>query len=168
MARGKHVAEGARSGGDSSAAPPDHGDGRPAIDVSEISRTERRTIRSSDKKLTIEFEQVSAHMAVLKLAGTLDVYTHRLLREACEKACSDGYWLLVLDLDDLDFLDSTGLGTLVSALKRVRAHRGALSLSLTKDRILKIFRITGLIRVFPTFPSVTEAKDYLFAGNFGR
>ena len=52
-------------------------------------------------------------------------------------------------MEGVDFLDSTGLGVLVGGLKRVRAHEGTLRLVCTQERILKIFRITGLTKVFP-------------------
>ncbi|MCW2545929.1 MAG: anti-sigma-factor antagonist domain protein, partial [Mycobacterium sp.] len=53
--------------------------------------------------------------------------------------------------------DVTGLGVLVGGLKRVRAHEGSLRLVCTQERILKIFRITGLTKVFPIHASVAEA-----------
>ena len=54
-------------------------------------------------------------------------------------------------------LDSTGLGVLVGGLKRVRNHDGSLQLVCTQEKILKIFRITGLTKVFPIHSSVSEA-----------
>ncbi|MGH3898460.1 MAG: STAS domain-containing protein [Pseudonocardiaceae bacterium] len=50
-------------------------------------------------------------------------------------------------MEKVDFLDSAGLGVLVAGLKRVRAHDGSLRLLCTQERILKIFRITGLTKV---------------------
>src|SRR6478752_3012178 len=55
---------------------------------------------------------------------------------------------LVVNMEKVEFLDSTGLGVLVGGLKRVRAHDGSLDLVCTQERILKIFRITGLTKVF--------------------
>ena len=55
------------------------------------------------------------------------------------------------------FLDSTGLGVLVGGLKRVRAHDGSLDLVCTQQRILKIFRITGLTEVFGIYETVDQA-----------
>ena len=64
---------------------------------------------------------------------------------------------LVVNMAKVEFLDSTGLGVLVGGLKRVRAHDGSLDLVCTQERILKIFRITGLTKVFGIFDSVDEA-----------
>ena len=60
-------------------------------------------------------------------------------------------------MERVDFLDSTGLGVLVGGLKRVRAHDGSLRLVCTQERILKIFDITGLDKVFGLHDSVSAA-----------
>ena len=82
-------------------------------------------------------------------------------RRSCASSWStwstDGKYHLVVDMERVDFLDSTGLGVLVGGLKRVRAHDGSLRLVCTQERILKIFRITGLTKVFPIHASVDEA-----------
>ena len=65
----------------------------------------------------------------------------------------------MIDLEGVDFLDSTGLGVLVGALKRVRSHEGTLALVCTQERLLKIFRITGLAKVFPIYDSVEAATS---------
>jgi anti-sigma B factor antagonist len=64
---------------------------------------------------------------------------------------------LVVNMEKVEFLDSTGLGVLVGGLKRVRAHDGSLDLVCTQERILKIFRITGLTKVFGIHESVDQA-----------
>ena len=65
---------------------------------------------------------------------------------------------LILDLENVEFMDSTGLGVLVGALKRVRNHDGSLSVVRTQENIIKIFRITGLSRVFPFHANVAAAS----------
>ena len=64
---------------------------------------------------------------------------------------------IVVDMDKVDFLDSTGLGVLVGGLKRVKSNEGELRLVVTQDRIMKIFDITGLSKVFPIHGSLDEA-----------
>ena len=57
----------------------------------------------------------------------------------------------------VDFLDSTGLGVLVGGLKRARSHEGSLQLVCDQEKILKVFRITGLTKVFPIHASLEGA-----------
>jgi anti-sigma B factor antagonist len=65
-----------------------------------------------------------------------------------------GSYDIVIDLEAVEFLDSTGLGVLVGGLKKVRAHDGSLELICTQERLLKIFRITGLAKVFVIHDSI--------------
>lgn len=96
---------------------------------------------------------------IVEVGGEIDVYTAPKLREQLVDLVNAGRYHLVVDMDAVEFLDSTGLGVLVGGLKRVRAHDGSLRLVCTQERILKIFRITGLTKVFPIHRTVTEAVD---------
>jgi anti-sigma B factor antagonist len=94
---------------------------------------------------------------VVVVGGEIDVYTAPKLREQLIDLVSAGSYHIIVDMENVEFLDSTGLGVLVGGLKRVRAHDGSLRLVCTQERILKIFRITGLTKVFPIHGSVDEA-----------
>lgn len=94
---------------------------------------------------------------VLDVGGEVDVYTAPKLRERLVELVGEGHYNLVVDMTKVEFLDSTGLGVLVGGLKRVRAHEGTLALVCNQERILKIFRITGLTKVFPIHDSLEEA-----------
>ena len=94
---------------------------------------------------------------VVEVGGEIDVYTAPEAARAARRPGRDGQYHLVVDMEGVDFLDSTGLGVLVGGLKRVRAHDGSLRLVCTQERILKIFRITGLTKVFPIHDSVEDA-----------
>lgn len=95
--------------------------------------------------------------AILAVSGEVDVATAPRLRERLIGLVGDGHHHVVVDLEGVDFLDSTGLGVLVGALKRVRTHDGELALVCTQPRVLKVFEITGLTKVFPMHQSVDEA-----------
>jgi anti-sigma B factor antagonist len=94
---------------------------------------------------------------VLAVTGEVDVYTAPRLREKLVELVTQGNYRIVVDLEGVEFLDSTGLGVLVGGLKRVRTHEGNLSLVCTQQRILKVFDITGLNKVFAIFDSVDAA-----------
>jgi anti-sigma B factor antagonist len=94
---------------------------------------------------------------VVEVGGEIDVYTAPKLREQLVDLVNAGKYHLVVDMEGVEFLDSTGLGVLVGGLKRVRAHDGSLRLVCTQERILKIFRITGLTKVFPIHETVEAA-----------
>lgn len=94
---------------------------------------------------------------IVVVEGEIDVYTAPKLRELLINLVTNGNFHLVVDMEKVEFLDSTGLGVLVGGLKRVRAHDGTLDLVCTQERILKIFRITGLTKVFGIHDSVADA-----------
>ena len=94
---------------------------------------------------------------VIDVQGEIDIYTAPRLRELLINLVSEGNYQLVVNLDKVGFLDSTGLGVLVGGLRRVRAHDGSLELVCTQQPILKIFRITGLTEVFGVYQTVDQA-----------
>src|SRR5207248_11301833 len=91
---------------------------------------------------------------VLAVRGEVDVYTAPRFRERLIELVSEGKHRIVVDLEGVDFLDSTGLGVLVGGLKRLRSHDGDLSLVCTQNRILKVFELTGLPKGFDIHDSV--------------
>jgi anti-sigma B factor antagonist len=96
-------------------------------------------------------------VTVLILRGEIDVYTAPRLRQTIVDLVDGGATRLVVDMEKVDFLDSTGLGVLVEGLKRVKNRDGNLSIVATQDKILKIFDITGLNKAFPIHASVDDA-----------
>jgi anti-sigma B factor antagonist len=115
-----------------------------------------RTAEEAPVDLSLETRQEGDY-AVVELTGEVDVYTAPKLRECLVELVDEGRHHLLVDLEKVEFLDSTALGVLVGGLKRVRSHGGSLSLVCTQDRLLKIFRITGLTKVFSIFDSVDAA-----------
>jgi anti-sigma B factor antagonist len=101
---------------------------------------------------------------VIDVQGEIDMYTAPRLRELLIDLVSRGSYQLVVNLDKVGFLDSTGLGALVGGLKRARAHDGSLDLVCTQQRILKILKITGLTEVF----GIYETADQAIAAAWGR
>ena len=96
-------------------------------------------------------------VTIVAVGGEIDVYTAPKLRDKVTELVGDGHYNLVIDMEKVDFLDSTGLGVLVGGLKKVRAHDGSMRLICNQERLLKIFRITGLAKVFAIHGSQADA-----------
>ena len=96
---------------------------------------------------------------VLSVLGEVDVYTAPKFREQLIELVAQGKQRIVVDLDAVDFLDSTGLGVLVGGLKRLRSHDGDLLLVCNQSRIRKVFEITGLTKVFSIYETVDAATS---------
>ena len=106
--------------------------------------------------LTLETRDVDGR-TIVSVGGEIDVYTAPKLRDMITELVAGGIYHLVIDMAGVEFLDSTGLGVLVGGLKKVRAHDGSLELVCNQDRLLKIFRITGLAKVFTIHDSADAA-----------
>jgi anti-sigma B factor antagonist len=109
--------------------------------------------------------QVEPEGTVVRLNGDLDVVTASQLRERVADLVRRGHYDLIVDLDAVSFLDSTGLAVLVNALKRARAHDGSVRLVCTNEPLLQIFRITGLNKSFTIHATTIDA---LAAVQFGE
>lgn len=96
---------------------------------------------------------------VVQVSGEVDVYTSPSLKSALVAAVVDTCPLLVVDLDGVGFIDSSGLGVLVGALRRARETGGDLRVVTSREPVIKIFRITGLDRVFPLYRTLDEARE---------
>ena len=94
---------------------------------------------------------------VVQVVGAIDVYTAPQLRERLDQEIDAGRHDLVVDLSGVSFMDSTGLGVLVGRLKQIRLNDGSMRLVCAHDRVLKVFVITGLDKVFAIYPTVGEA-----------
>ncbi|MDQ6641358.1 MAG: anti-sigma factor antagonist [Actinomycetota bacterium] len=99
----------------------------------------------------------SDDVTIVVVGGEIDVYTAPKLRDKITELVGDDRYHLVIDMENVEFLDSTGLGVLVGGLKKVRAHDGSMEIVCSQDRLLKIFRITGLAKVFTIHDSEASA-----------
>jgi anti-sigma B factor antagonist len=94
---------------------------------------------------------------VMTLTGEVDVYTAPRLKTRLGEEIEDGCTHIVVDLAGVEFMDSSGLGSLVSGLRRIKERDGTIRLAAARDSIVKVFRITGLDKVFPMFEQVDDA-----------
>ncbi len=79
---------------------------------------------------------------VLRLLGELDLASAPLLQEAIENVETDGAPLIVLDLDDLAFIDSTGLRIILAAHERAQERGRMLALTRGSQQVQRLFSIT--------------------------
>ena len=96
-------------------------------------------------------------VAVVTVSGEVDVYTAAKLRAALDEEIAAGRNRLVVDLDAVTFLDSTGLGVMVGRLKAVRDVGGDMHLVCTTARIMRVMAITSLDEVFTIHASTEDA-----------
>lgn len=99
-------------------------------------------------------------ICTIVVSGEIDVYTAPQLKESLVAQIEAGCSRVVVDMNGVGFIDSSGLGVLVSGLRRAKERDGCIRLVCTREHVLKIFRITGLDKVFAIFPNVAEARQF--------
>lgn len=94
---------------------------------------------------------------MLDVDGEVDLSTAPGLRARIEQLIRGGTRRLLVSLEEVGFLDSSGLGALVVAMKGMREVGGRMALICSRESVLKVFTVTGLDRVFAIHASVAEA-----------
>lgn len=89
---------------------------------------------------------------VIAPSGELDLATHRQFSEAVSEVLGAGDGHLVIDLTDTTFMDSTSLGTLISARRRTHTMGGSFVIRCRDARLLRLFEVTSLDKVFAIEP----------------
>src|SRR5262245_57085869 len=101
-------------------------------------------------------------VAILDLSGRITIGEGTVvLREQIQKLLSAGGRKFLLNLADVDYIDSSGLGELVTSFTTVRNQGGQLKLLNLTRRVHDLLQITKLLTVFETFDNETEALKSL-------
>jgi anti-sigma B factor antagonist len=96
---------------------------------------------------------------VVAVTGEIDLFTAPEFKQRVSAPIDAGSTRVVVDLTETTFIDSSSLGVLIGAHRRLRRLEGSLVIVCSNDAIVKTFRITGLDGVFAIVPSLDEALN---------
>lgn len=96
-------------------------------------------------------------VAIVQCHGSLDVGTIPQFKRATQECCERGVKQFVLDGSALHFVDSMGLGALISLMRRVREQGGEVKIARLSADVRSIFEITRLHRLFDICETTVEA-----------
>src|SRR3954447_10301506 len=113
------------------------------------------------EELLIADYALDASTHVVEAAGQVDLFSAPSLKERIWQLIDDEKTRLVVDLTDVTFMDSTGLGVLIGARKRLLPKRGELALVVTREAIDNLFELTGLDGTFTICRSRDAAIEHL-------
>jgi anti-sigma B factor antagonist len=114
--------------------------------------------------LEIHVEEVEGDngYTLCRPSGELDAYTVGAFREALAKLA--GHQRLLIDLSDVPFMDSAGLGALIGGIRRAREAEGAVAVACSRPALTRLLHTTGFDRIVPVTESLEEAEAALAEG----
>jgi len=113
----------------------------------------------------VDFQVVTVELgdgvAAASVVGEADLYTAPELKAALNALIENGARSVLVDLSRTTFLDSTTLGVLMGAVRRLRSRGGQIAIACSDPNIRKIFEITLLDRIFTIFDSTEAGVEHL-------
>lgn len=104
----------------------------------------------------MELESIG-NIKMIRLGARLDAVTGGALNEMISELINDGSENILIDMGDLQFISSYGLGVLASSSKRIRGRGGRLKLARMSDEVKVPFEITGTLPHFEVFDNCEKA-----------
>jgi anti-sigma B factor antagonist len=96
-------------------------------------------------------------VALVAVEGDVDMYSSPDLRQTLQRLTSDRVKVIAVDLSAVDFMDSSGIATLVQALKEARPYGGEIRLARPGGNVMRVLKLSNLTSLFPVFETVDEA-----------
>jgi anti-sigma B factor antagonist len=110
-------------------------------------------------EFSIEDRRLDGGVHVIAVTGEIDLFTAPELKQALSVPIDDGIERIIVDLSATTFIDSSSLGVLIGAQRRLKLNGGQLAVVCDNDSIVKTFKITGLDSVFTLVSSLDDARD---------
>jgi len=113
----------------------------------------------AEPRFTVQAQEVDAGTALIVVTGEIHVSSAPRFSGLLQASIDEGRTALVLDLTDVEFIDSTGLGVLLDTLRRLRRIGGHLALVCTNPTVVRLFVVTGLDETLGLQPTVASALE---------
>ncbi|MBF0542812.1 MAG: STAS domain-containing protein [Candidatus Riflebacteria bacterium] len=121
--------------------------------------TDRKTTAEKEK-LSFELSEAQKGYTVLSLIGDLDMWTLPQAKERINELVNNKKVKIVLDLEKMNYIDSSGLGFFIGTLKKLRDAGGDLMLINLNAYIYGIFKLIQLQHIIQTYDSLEEASKH--------
>jgi anti-sigma B factor antagonist len=110
-------------------------------------------------EFSIEDRREGDDKHVVAVTGEIDLFTAPDFKRHVSAPIDDGVAHVVVDLSETTFIDSSSLGVLIGAHRRLKLRGGTLTIVSDNEAITKTFRITGLDGVFTLVPRIDDALN---------
>lgn len=124
------------------------------------SMSDRISLKKEVLDLAFEtFEELDGKIMVIRCPGRVDAVVADELKDLMKALVDKKKFLLVVDMDKTEFMDSSGIGALVSRIAATRSNQGDIRLASVKESISRLLRITNLDKIFECFDDVPSAVE---------
>jgi len=106
-------------------------------------------------------ESTAEGLTIINLKGEIDLQFSPALRALLQTQLKKHVAILLLDFGEVDYIDSSGLATLVEYYQQSRSHSGRIALAALNPRVRSIFDLVRLNEIFPIFDTVAAARTEL-------
>ncbi|TDT71502.1 anti-sigma B factor antagonist [Hypnocyclicus thermotrophus] len=107
--------------------------------------------------MNITTTDINESIKKIDIQGEIDVYTSIDLKLELNNLVDNGSHKLIIDLENVTYMDSSGLGVLVALLKRIKTEEGQLKLLNLPPSVAKIFELTRLTKFFEIYNDLDNA-----------
>ncbi|HLR52230.1 MAG TPA: STAS domain-containing protein [Candidatus Avamphibacillus sp.] len=108
--------------------------------------------------LNIEVED-NDNKKTMYLSGEIDIYTAPKLKKELLNLTKNNGVTVNVDMNNVNYMDSTGLGVFISAVKSTKENNSHLKLVNLHERVLRLFEITGLIEIMDIQPAIRGVSE---------
>ncbi|WP_339062595.1 anti-sigma F factor antagonist [Tepidibacillus marianensis] len=106
--------------------------------------------------------EMEKNTLIVRLKGEVDHHTTEIIREKVERELDKGIVNnLLMNMEQLTFMDSSGLGMILGRYKKIRQLNGKMSICCVKPSIYKILELSGLFKVLPVYDNEVDALESL-------
>ncbi len=110
------------------------------------------------KRIAMQYQtKVEDDITIVSCTGKLDASCSSHFKDYLKRLIEQGTFRLIVTMEGVDFLDSSGLGALVTCLRKTRDKKGDLKIAGLSPEVRAIFEMTGLVRVFDIHPDAASA-----------
>ena len=132
------------------------------MDRAEINKYNKR----KEDIMKVTYETVKDTL-IVKIVGELDQHSAQFLRKELDKLILLGAKNLLLNLEELDFMDSSGIGVIIGRYKNVLTLGGVTAILNPKSQVEKIIRLSAIDKIIPIYFDLDEALDNVRRNNVG-
>lgn len=109
--------------------------------------------------MNLKLEENGKVMLVIVKEERLDAHNSEHLKQELSRLFGEGKTSVVVDLKEVRFIDSSGLGALVSGFKNASSRQASIKLSSLQSQVKSMFELTRLHRVFDIYTTIDEAIE---------